>query len=174
MGRLHRNELLIDFILDKSRIQYHAPLPLSTGVHWCGLLSTILYCAWRCVVLADQSISVFSCQQRQPALIVSNRMLSSRTSSVLTDPSHHRDTRDNSNNMRLISACLALLLGIVTARKEILKRQGDYYLRLHNQGGNLVLDEGIYMITLTPPYPVFVGDVIQREMPLKAPNMYIR
>ena len=101
-------------------------------------------------------------------------MLSSRTSSVLTDPSHHRDTRDNSNNMRLISACLALLLGIVTARKEILKRQGDYYLRLHNQGGNLVLDEGIYMITLTPPHPVFVGDVIQREMPLKAPNMYIR
>ena len=55
--------------------------------------------------------------------------------------------------MRLISACLALLLGIVTARKEILKRQGDYYLRLHNQGGNLVLDEGIYMITLTPPLP---------------------
>ena len=45
--------------------------------------------------------------------------------------------------MRLMSACLALLLGIVTARKEILKRQGDYYLRLHNQGGNLVLDEGI-------------------------------
>ena len=58
-----------------------------------------------------------------------------------------------------MSACLALLLGIVTARKEILKRQGDYYLRLHNQGGNLVLDE---------------GDVIQRETPLKAPNMYIR
>ena len=45
--------------------------------------------------------------------------------------------------MRLMSACLALLLGIATARKEILKRQGDYYLRLHNQGGNLVLDEGI-------------------------------
>lgn len=61
--------------------------------------------------------------------------------------------------MRLISACLALLLGNVTGRKEILKRQGDYYLRLHNQGGNLVLDE---------------GDVVQREMPLKAPNMYIR
>ena len=77
-------------------------------------------------------------------MIVSNRVLSSRTSSVLTDPSHYRDTRDNSNIMRLISACLALLLGIVAARKEILKRQGDYYLRLHNQGGNLVLDEGIY------------------------------
>ena len=45
--------------------------------------------------------------------------------------------------MRLISACLACLLGTVAARKEILKRQGDYYLRLHNQGGNLVLDEGI-------------------------------
>ena len=77
-------------------------------------------------------------------MIVSNRVLSSRTSSVLTDPSHYRDTGDNRNIMRLISACLALLLGIVTARKEILKRQGDYYLRLHNQGGNLVLDEGIY------------------------------
>ena len=44
--------------------------------------------------------------------------------------------------MRLMSACLALLLGSLSARKEILKRQGDYYLRLHNKDGNLVLDEG--------------------------------
>ena len=101
--------------------------------------------AWCCVVLAlaGQSISVFSCQQLQPAAIVSNRVLSSRTSSVPTDPSHYRDTRDINNIMRLLSACLACLLGTVAARKDILKRQGDYYLRLHNQGGNLVLDEGI-------------------------------
>ena len=51
--------------------------------------------------------------------------------------------QSHTNIMRVISACLALLLGTVAARKEILKRQGDYYLRLHNQGGNLVLDEGI-------------------------------
>ena len=44
--------------------------------------------------------------------------------------------------MRLRAASLALLLGIVAARKEILKRHGDYFLRLQNQGGNLVLDEG--------------------------------
>ena len=75
-------------------------------------------------------------------MIVSNRMLSSRTPSVLTDLSHYRDTGDNKIIMRLMSASLPLLLGLVTARKEILKRQGDYYLRLHNQGGNLVLDEG--------------------------------
>merc|ERR1719367_1924574 len=61
--------------------------------------------------------------------------------------------------MRLRAASLALLLGIITARKEILKRHGDYFLRLQNQGGNLVLDE---------------GDVLQRELPLKAPSMYVR
>ena len=44
--------------------------------------------------------------------------------------------------MRLGPVSLVLLLGIVAARKEILKRQGDYFLRLHNNGGNLVLDEG--------------------------------
>ena len=43
--------------------------------------------------------------------------------------------------MRLGAASL-VLLGIVAGRREILKRQGDYFLRLQNQGGNLVLDEG--------------------------------
>ena len=42
-------------------------------------------------------------------------------------------------------------------RREILKRQGDYYLRLQNRDGNLVMDEGD----------------IPRDVPLKAP-MYIR
>ena len=52
-------------------------------------------------------------------------------------------------NMRLRAASL-VLLGIVASRREILKRQGDYFLRLQNQGGNLVLDEG--QINLSAQY----------------------
>ena len=70
-------------------------------------------------------------------LFSSNSMLSSRTS-VSPSISH----RAGSSKMRLGPVSLVLLLGIVAARKEILKRQGDYFLRLHNNGGNLVLDEG--------------------------------
>jgi len=50
-----------------------------------------------------------------------------------------------------------VMMTCVLSNREILKRQGDYFLRLQNRDGNLVMDEGD----------------IPRDVPLKAP-MYIR
>ena len=50
-----------------------------------------------------------------------------------------------------------VMMTCVLSNREILKRQGDYFLRLENIDGNLVMDEGD----------------IPRDVPLKAP-MYIR
>jgi len=52
---------------------------------------------------------------------------------------------------------IVVMISCVMSHREILKRQGDYFLRLQNRDGNLVMDE---------------GDV-PRDVPLKAP-MYIR
>ena len=85
-------------------------------------------------------ISVISCQHRQPGSAVQqqNVVIQNITPSILSYLSSLRP----GSIMRLRAASLAMLLGIVAARKEILKRHGDYFLRLQNQGGNLVLDEG--------------------------------
>ena len=65
--------------------------------------------------------------------------------------------------MRVGAASLVLLGVTVTARRqEIVKRQGDYFLRLQNQGGNLVLDEG--KITLYC-HPVFHPSCCRRCHP---------
>ena len=52
---------------------------------------------------------------------------------------------------------IVVMMSCVMSHREILKRQGDYFLRLQNRDGNLVMDEGD----------------IPRDVPLKAP-MYIR
>jgi len=48
----------------------------------------------------------------------------------------------------VISACF--VFGVVTAKREILRRHGDYFLRLGNENGKLVMDEGDILPMDTP------------------------
>jgi len=54
---------------------------------------------------------------------------------------------------------VCFVFGIVAAKREILRRHGDYFLRLGNENGKLVMDE---------------GDILPMETPLKAPVQYKR
>ena len=48
------------------------------------------------------------------------------------------------------------LLATASRQSEILKRNGDYFLRLQNQDGNLVMDEGDIPMERTLKAPMYV------------------
>ena len=63
--------------------------------------------------------------------------------------------------MKLHSAIIftCLVCNSVSAEKDILRRHGDYFLRLGNEDGKLVLDE---------------GDILPMDTPLEPPVQYKR
>merc|ERR1712083_209729 len=62
-------------------------------------------------------------------------------------------------SMKCNSLFLCFVIGLAAAKREILRRHGDYFLRLGNDNGRLVLDE---------------GDILPMDTPLEAPMQYKR
>jgi len=61
--------------------------------------------------------------------------------------------------MRCTLVIFSSLVVLAAAKREILRRHGDYFLRLGNENGKLVMDE---------------GDILPMDAPLQAPMQYKR
>jgi len=61
--------------------------------------------------------------------------------------------------MRVSVLILCVVIVVGAGKREILRRHGDYFLRLGNENGKLVLDE---------------GDILPMDTPLEAPMQYKR